>query len=41
MLLHELGHIDPRHSLFSVEQERGQRLRELRLADPRGPEKQE
>jgi hypothetical protein len=41
VLLHELGHVDAHHGLFGVEQELGQRLAQLGLADAGGAEEQE
>ncbi len=41
MLLHELGHVDAHHRLFGIEEEVRQRLAELGLAHPGGPEEQE
>ena len=41
VLLHELRHVDADHRLLGVEQERGERLRELGLADARGAQEQE
>ena len=37
MLLHVLRHVDAHHGLIVVEQEAGQRTRQLGLADARGP----
>src|SRR4026208_284990 len=36
VLLHELGHVDAHHRLFGVEQELGERFRELGLAGAGG-----
>ena len=41
MLLHELRHVDAHHRLLGVEQELGERLAELGLADARRSEEQE
>jgi hypothetical protein len=41
VLLHELAHVDAHHVVFAVEQEAGQRLAQLRLADAGGAEEQE
>jgi hypothetical protein len=41
VLLHELGHVDPDHVILAVEQELGQRLAQLGLADAGRPEEQE
>ena len=41
VFLHELGHVDAHHRLFGVEQELGQRLAELGLADAGRAEEQE
>ena len=41
MLFAVLAHVDPNHRAFIVEQEIGQRLGQLRLADTGGPEEQE
>ena len=41
VLLHVLGHVDPHHGPLVVEQELGERPRELRLADAGRPEEQE
>ena len=41
VLLHELAHVDAHHRRLVVEQERGQRLGQLRLADAGGAEEHE
>ena len=41
MLLLILRHVDPDHVRLVIEQELGERARELGLADARGPEEQE
>jgi hypothetical protein len=41
VLLHELGHVDAHHGLLGVEQELGQGLAQLGLADTGRPEEQE
>ena len=41
VLLHELGHVDAHHRLFGVEQELGERLAQLGLADAGGTQEQE
>ena len=41
MLLHELAHVDPHHRGLVVEEERGQRLGQLGLADTGRPEEHE
>ena len=41
VLLHVLGHVDPDHRLVAVEQELGQRPRQLGLADPGRAEEDE
>ncbi len=41
MLLHEFAHVDPHHRVRIVEQEFGERLGQLGLADARRPEEQE
>ena len=41
MLLHELGHVDTHHGFFGIEQEVGQRLAQLGLANPSGAQEQE
>src|ERR1700733_12011602 len=41
VLLHELRHVDAHHRILGVEEELGERLAKLRLADARGTEKQE
>ena len=41
VLLHELAHVDAHHRVVVVEQEVGQRLGQLGLADAGGPEEQE
>ena len=33
MLLHELGHVDPHHGVFGIEQKLGQRLAQLGFTD--------
>ena len=37
MLFHEFRHVDAHHRLFAVEQEFGERLAQLGLADAGGP----
>ena len=41
VLLHVLGHVEPDHGVVAAEQERGQRLGHLGLADARGSEEKE
>ena len=41
VLLHELRHVDAHDGVIAVEQELGQRLAQLGLADARGAQKQE
>src|SRR5690606_10354762 len=41
VLLHELAHVDPHEMLLRIEEELGERLAELGLADAGGPEEQE
>ena len=41
VLLHELRHVDADHGVLGVEEELGERLAQLRLADARRPEEQE
>ena len=41
MLLHEFTHVDPHHRGIIIEQEPGQRLGQLSLADPGGAQEQE
>ena len=41
MLLHVFRHINADHGLFTIEEERGERLRELGLADTRGSKEEE
>ncbi|MNI18250.1 hypothetical protein D3C73_716520 [compost metagenome] len=41
VLLHELGHVDPHHGVLGIEQELRQRLAQLCLAHPGGPQEQE
>jgi hypothetical protein len=41
VLFHELGHVDAHHRSSAVEQELGQRLAQLGLADAGGPQEQE
>src|SRR6185436_12040973 len=41
VLLHELAHVEARHGLLVVEEELGERLRELGLPDARRSEEEE